>query len=426
MSAKVYRSLDKTDDEVNAASAETGVGGGKAVKVPLVHLPEGCDNAKVLDGVFELPPASEYEGETLEVAYRIAGFPITDRLLPHLPQEITTEHIGAFMKYMPFQFHRRFGDTYSDRVCPSSTRTAKCGACARRKDLFFSNDYKNQKLTKDAILDAGFGTTCAAVFFARVVMDGNDLGWRICTTGITNPKATKAKREYLFDRIAAAVSIKKTMAGESLPKNFHLNGSESRWIVATYTKAVYSNASDGSDAGSSTEKKKFNRSRPYWNLTGIAPVKEIEGVGKAEDIWWPEVGGVPGEEIVSPYDALNMPDAGELTAIAEAAYERLMNPKPKTVAVAQAADTGREEYAADGAVTWEKIVAAGRESLLAMAALSPNGDTETLRLVPDDNAIRRAVAKLHGITPRPVKPPAAPVYTEPERDAGTDDEDAPF
>ena len=412
---KQYGVANISKKEYSEAAAQNS-GGSGAVTVPLLKIDagDGYDNTKILAGIFELPDAVETKEATIEVAHRILGIVVTKDLLGHLPTNITAEHLGSLVPFMPFAFHRRFGATYSDRICPASTRTGRCAICDGRMELFRSEQYKNGVVTKDDIIkNGGFGTRQVALVFSRVYFNGEDLGVRAWVTALTNEQAANAKFDNFFDLVANLTTPKKLLAGETLPVDYYSNGDGARWLVAEYTRALYQD--DKKDAAGESQRKR--PPRPYWKLSKITPTREIVGVGKAQDIWWPEVGKKDGAEIVDVYAVINHTASELLEAAAKEKVQSLLNPRPRS-----ATPTPRSEGGAGGGTaapvarddaptpTWEQIVGMDIEELVVVGT-AHGGDSESLELTGSANiaALRRSVAKLCNVSMRPVAPTQQPV-----------------
>lgn len=415
---KTYGVANVSKKDIVESAAENS-GGGGSVTVPLLKI-DG-ENAKMIAGIFELPPAAECKEATLEVAYRILGMVVTKDLLGHLPASITGEHVGSLIPFYPFAYHRRFGATYSDRVCLASTRTGRCSVCDGRMDLFRSEQYKDGRVTKDDIIkNGGFGTRQTALVVARIFFNNEDLGVRCFTTALTNEMAANAKFNNFFDLVSNLTTPKKLLAGETLPIDYYSNGDGARWLVAEYTRATYSD--EGNPAGENQRKRP---PRPYWQLSKITPTKEIEGVGKAQDIWWPEVGKKDGAELVDIYALINHTPAEELEKIAKEKVASLLNPKKRETAAP--ADKPAKPEAGDRddveTPTWEQILGMDVPALV-VVGVAHGGDGESLELTGSANlaALRRSVAKLCGVAMKPVPARAA---SEVEA-SSADDEHLPF
>ena len=318
---KTYGVAPVSQKEYAEAAAQTG--GGGAVARPLVKF-DG-DNAKLIAGEFTLPDASECKQSLQEVALRVLGILVTDKLLAHLPGNFTGEHLGMLNPYYAFSYHKRIGPTWTDRVCPASTRTGHCPACEGRIALF--KEEKKGLVKKEDIGKSGFYTRNEALVIARVYFDGEDLGIRTFLVPLTNEKALNAKRDNFFDLVDQLMTPKKLLAGESLPLDYYSNGDGARWLIAEYVKAIYQDDGKG-DAG---EQKSKRPARPYWKLSKITPTKEIPGVGKAEDIWWPAVGtgkaARDGAEVVDVYDLINHSPVEEFAAAVKESVDALLKPK---------------------------------------------------------------------------------------------------
>ena len=407
-----------------AEAAAQNSGGSGAVAVPLLKIDagDGYDNTKIVAGIFELPDAVETKEATIEVAHRILGIVVTKDLLGHLPTNITAEHLGSLVPFMPFAFHRRFGATYSDRVCPASTRTGRCAICDGRMDLFRSEQYKSGTVAKDDIIkNGGFGTRQVALVFSRVYFNGEDLGVRAWTTALTNEQAANAKFDNFFDLVANLTTPKKLLAGETLPVDYYSNGDGARWLVAEYTRALYQD--DKKDAAGDNQRKR--PPRPYWKLSKITPTREIKGVGKAQDIWWPELGKKDAAELVDVYAIINHTPADVLEAAAKEKVQALLNPRPRSASPTPRGESGASA-AASASVnrddvptpTWEQILGMDVQELV-VVGVSHGGDGESLELTGSANAaaLRRCVAKLCGVAMRPVT-----TASQPQQQDGADDE----
>ena len=415
---KTYGVANVSKKDIVESAAETG--GGGSVAVPLIKI-DG-DNAKLIAGVFELPVAAECKEATIEVAYRILGMVVTKDLLGHLPASFTAEHIGSLFPFFPFAYHRRFGATYSDRVCPASTRTGRCPVCDGRMELFRSEQYKDGRVAKDDIIkNGGFGTRQVGLVVARVFFNNEDLGVRCFTTALTNEQSANAKFNNFFDLVENLTTPKKLLAGETLPLDYYSNGDGARWLVAEYTRAIYSD-DDKKPAGDGQRKRP---PRPYWQLSKITPTKTIEGVGKAQDIWWPEVGKKDGAEIADIYGLINHTPAEELEKIAKDKVQFLLNPRKGSGSPAPAGASGGTaapvHYDDVPTPTWEQILGMDVEELVVVGS-SHGGDGESLELTGASNvaALRRSVAKLCGVAMTPVRQPQS------QQAAAADNESLPF
>lgn len=406
-------------------SAAQNSGGGGAVAVPLLKIDsgDGYDNTKLIAGTFELPDASESKEATLEIAHRILGIVVTKDLLAHLPPSYTAEHVGTLSAFYPFAYHRRFGATYSDRVCLAATRTGRCPICDGRMDLFLSEQYKIGAVTKDDIIkNGGFGTRQIALVISRVYFNGEDLGVRAWWTALTNEQSTMAKYDNFFDMVDNLTTPKKLLASETLPIDYYSNGDGARWLVAEYTRAVYQEGKK--DAAGDAQRKR--PPRPYWKLSKITPTKEIKGVGKAQDIWWPEIGKKDGAELADVYALINHTPASELEPIVKAKVHSLLNPQIRSTQPQQDAPRGESgaEARRDESVptpTWEQIVGMDAEELV-VVGVAHGGDGESLELTGTANiaALRRSVAKLCNVSMRPVTAEA------PQRPTTNSDCNMPF
>ena len=411
-----------------AESAAANSGGSSAVARPIIKIDDGPDhtgyNAKMIAGEFSLPDTKECQDASLEVAFRILGILVTKDLLGHMPSTITGEHVGQLVPFYPFSYHKRFGATYTDRVCPASTRKGKCPVCTGRMELFQSPQYKAGTLTKDDIMRAGFGTKQTALIIARIYFNGEDLGIRTFTTNLTNEQAANAKHDNFFDLIAQLATPKKLMAGDVLPADYYSNGDGARWIIAEYVRAMYQ-----PDEKSGGEQQKKRAAIPYWKLSNLAATKELAGVGKACDIWWPEFGkgkdAKDGCELVDIYGLIDHTPDEELTAAVAEKVRMLLSPKKHRDATPDG-ETGQSGAAAPEQER-EVLPAPNWEHLMVMVAgwlvrygVSKCGNALDLELTGATNlgALRRCVAKLWAITPKPAGQTA---QAEP-----ADDEPLPF
>lgn len=414
-------------DQKEYVESAAAAGGSSAVVVPLVKF-DGI-NAQLISGEFELPPAKERQDATLEVAHRILGILVTNDLMAHLPNNITKEHVGTLLPFFPFAFHKRFGKTYSDRVCPGSTRSGSCQICAGRRELFGGDTYKNhpqQKEFKKSIMKAGFGTKNVALVISRVYFDGEDLGIRCWTTNLTNEQALNAKKDNFFDLIAQLMTPKKLNAGETLPPDYYSNGDGARWLFVEYTRAMYSDEGDG-------DAKSKRPPAPYWKLSKITPAKELEGMGKASAIWWPEHGkgkdAKDGCELADIYSLINHSPAEVMAEAAEQAVEFLLNPrKAGEKADEQGGGQAAEEPEQLDAPSWNDILAMEIDELVRYG-VAKGGKARDLELAGTANpaALKRTVAKLWGITPRAVTAAAqAPADEPPLGEGGEELDPTPF
>ena len=419
-----------------AESAAASRGGSPEVKRPLVKIEDGPDhqgyNAKMIAGEFTLPDTKECQDASLEVAFRILGILVTKDLLGHMPGIITGENVGQLVPYYPFSYHKRFGATYTDRMCPASTRKGKCPVCEGRMELFQSPQYKNGTLSKDDIMGAGFGTKQTALVIARIYFNGEDLGIRTFLTNLTNEKSANAKHDNFFDLIAQLATPKKLMAGDVLPPDYYSNGDGARWIVAEYVRAMYQPTDKGGDQ---TGKR---AAMPYWKLSNLAATKELPGVGKASDIWWPEFGkgkdAKDGCELVDVYDLINHTPDEELASCVAEKMRMLLSPKkhrdaaPNGETGQSGASVPEKERELLDTPTWEVILDMSAEELVRYG-VSKGGNAHDLELTGATNlgALRRCVAKLWAITPKPATQtaPAGTVAMTPQQDE-QDNESLPF
>ncbi len=417
---KRYGIVSVSSADIAASRAEEvnqGRGGGTtAVQVPLTKI-DGI-NAEFLLPQFELPSVNDCEDSSIEVAYRILGFPITEKLLNHLPDAVTTDLIGQLLEYFPLAFHRRFGATYSDRICSVSTRTGKCPICDGRKHLFGSDEYSSGVLTKYDIMRANFGTRNIALFFAMVYYNGELTGPHPVVTNLTNPFAKIKRHDNFFDLVGDLTKVKSTTSirrSEALPEDYYSNGEGSRWLIAEYKRAVYeasdSQGSQGLPSGTAPRRS----GGAFWKLNTITPMKTIEGVGDAADIWWPEleVGGNIDDalEFIDVIGVVNHTDPEELGAITKDAVDYVMGRASRANAQAQpdagglADDTAIEtEVTSDSDYCWQDIVSATPNDLVDLVEEHGGdvGSAEDLADAGDTAGLRRFTARLLGIRPERV------------------------
>lgn len=357
-------------------------------------------NATILNGTFELPDIRETKDSSVEFAVRVLGMLVTKDLLTHLPSEVTAETLGTLVPFYPLSYHRRFGTTYTDRICPESTRTGKCKMCKGRAELFGSEAYKSGKVTKDAIMGAGFGTRQIALVIGRFYYNDEDLGVRAWWTPLTNEKIATARHDKFFDKVAELASPKKLSGAETLPRDYYSNGDGARWLFVEYKRELYSGNDDKAAPGTN---KQSRGPSPFWQLKSVTCAKELPGVGKAEDIWWPEIDGKDAVELVDIYDLIDHSPEEEIEAAVKEATERVLNPKRKDD------DTKKEEEKVaysewDGpAPTWQELNDMDAGELVGVGAAF-GGDPEELSLVgkANETLLRRNVAKLCGAKPTPV------------------------
>lgn len=416
---KQYGVVNVSTHDIAKEANENTAGGGTRVDRPLIKI-DGVNESVVLGGTFALPDVSECTDETIEIAHRIIGFPVTKELLGHLPSNITAEHIGCLMPFYPFAFHKRFGDTWTDRVCPESTRTGKCPACSGRKDLFTSEGYKAGIIQKNTIMGGGFGTRQAALFFSQVYFDGTDYGICANVTALTNEMSTTARRENFFDLVSILTSPKKLMASETLPIDYYANGDGSRWLIAEYVRTVYEDTTTPQGEG------KKRKGGLYWKLSKISQMSEIPGVGKASDIWWPAVGKKDGAEVVDVYEIINHTDPEEFTKIAEASIAHIMNPRSVATPAKTEVYNGSVYEGELNDVTWELLVSMDVDDLVGIG-VKLGGEPEEVALIGKSNIamLRNSLAKKLKITPKRI-PEAAPQQTSDVRDDVGDEDDLPF
>lgn len=417
MAKKTYKVINLTAEDLASSASENTAGSTKAEAKPLLKI-DGVNEQIITGGIYTLPDAGESEETTLEVVYRILGFPVKKENLAHLPQDVTSEHIDCLLSHYPFAYHKRFGDTYTDRVCPESTRTSKCPACTARKTLFTCDEYKTGVINKDQIMGAKFGTQQVAAFVARIFVDGNDLGVCATTTALTNPKSTMAKRDNLFDLISNMVGPKKLIASASLPVDYYANGDGARLLVAEYIRTPYSPKSNDDGEKTNHKAKVYH----YWKLSKVSALEEIEGVGKAKEIWWPKVGKEDSADLVDMYALVNHTDLEELTEIATNSFNRVMSPQGVGMQPHPKAET-KPVTKPDGDFvfpTWAELVKMNADQLVAVG-IAAGGEEEALTLVGKANpaVLLRSVAKAAGITPTKV----APTKVESKTDDETGEED---
>jgi len=416
--------------EYTEAASENSAGS-HAVERPIIKF-DGEWNPKIIAGEFSLPIAKETQEPMLEVAHRILGFVVTKDLLGHLPTNITGEHVGNLLPFYPFSIHKRFGLTYTDRVCPASTRTGRCPVCDGRMDLFKSDAYKNGAVAKDDIIkNGGFGDRQLALVVSRVFFNGEDMGIRAWTTLLTNEKAANARHDNFFDLVQQLSLQKKMMASETLPPDYYSNGDGARWLLCEYVRATYSE-DDKKDAG---DGKKKRAPGIYWKLSKVTPTKEICDV-KASDVWWPEmevaVEGakkptkVDGIELVDIYGLVNHTPIEELKKAAAEKVAALLNPRKRD----ERQDESREESAAAqqaveqlDAPAWSDIVSMEVDELVRYG-VAKGGVAKDLELTGAANiaALRRCVAGMWKVTPTPTTTRATTV----DAPASIDDEPLPF
>jgi len=404
--------IDQNDYVTAAAEAS---GGRSRIDRPLLKF--GEKNSRFLSGEFTLPDAKERKDPVIEVAHRIVGFALSRDMFGHMPaSKVTSDMIGQLFCFYPFSFHKRFGLTYTDRICPASTRTGRCPICDGRIEIYKSDAYRNDHtITKEDVTKGGFWDRQCALFFSRVFMDGEDLGFRANIVHLTNPEIKGARRDKFFDLIADLMTPKKLLSSDTLPRDYYADGDGARWLICEYRRELYE------DKGSADGQRKFPPS-PFWKISKITPAAELPGIGKAKDIWWPEVGKEDGAAAIDVYDLLNHTPPEELKKAADDKVAELFKPKgPKTERIAQESPETRPPPASapKDKPTWAEIVAIEDPERLALLGESFGGDFESLSLAGTANisAARRAVAKLCGVSPRPVAD---------EESSQSDDDSLPF
>lgn len=423
---KQYKVKDISAQEYSEAAADNRAGA-SAVDIPLLVL--NGENAKAVPGgIFELPSVKDTDKQTLEIAYRILGMVITPSLLNHLPAEhFDSDDVGTLLAHFPFEYHRRFGPTYSNRVCSDSTRTRPCAACKARAGLFRKDSPYADKIGKHDILDAGFGTKHVSVFVAHVWFDGEDRGICLCSVPRSNPHSKNKKNNSFFDRIDVLKTPKKLMASEVLPIDYFGYGGGARWITAEYKRSVYT----PEDAATTVDGKRKSRGGEYWELLDVKSAKEVDGIGKASEIWWPTVGKQTGEEFFDVHAALNFPDPEELQKAVEDSIKHMLDrnvPQLSSEASVYKTESGTPVKVP----TWQELNEMPLEKLL-IVGQSLGGDIESLTLIGENNIalLRRNLAKMMGVKPTPIaSAESSPAETSEARtdiDASlVPDEDLPF
>ena len=143
----------------------------------------------------------------------------------------------------------------------------------------------------------------------------------------------------------------------------------------------------------------------------------IKGVGKAQDIWWPEVGKKDGAEIVDVYAVINHTASELLEAAAKEKVQALLNPRQHATAPTPRGESGASGGSATATryddvptPTWEQILGMDVQELV-VVGVAHGGDGESLELTGSANiaALRRSVAKLCNVSMRPVAPTQQPV-----------------
>lgn len=407
---KRYGIVDMNKSEYVEAAAEAASGSGVRIDRPLVKV-DGV-NLDILSPMFELPSVHDTQNATLEVAFRIVGFPVTQKLLNHLPQNVTEEHIGQLLPYMPFTYHRRFGVNWTDYICPESTRSYKCPVCAERIRLFRSEEYRDGKITKDDIIkEGGFGTRMKALFFAQVYFDNTLTDVCPVLVDLTNERVSTSKGENFFDKIEDLSTQKKLLSSETLPRDYYADGDGGRWLVAEYKRAVYPGAG--------------GRSFPFWKLDKITPTKELTGLPDPAEVWWPEVKGEDGASLVDVYEVLNVATKDELSKVTADKVDALHNFVAKGTSIKPSDNGGEEISTATVELNWPAIVGADATQLVTWG-VEAGLDAESLTLIGEANiaALRRNVAKAYGVVPTPTGATAAPAPTAPT--ASAEDTEIPF
>ncbi len=385
--------------------------GAEAVQRPVIKIDDY--NQRFLGDIFELPDPKNHEEDQIQVAYRILGFPLTEKLMNHMHGNITSDDLNRLIPFYPFSFHRRFGKTYTDRVCPSSTRTSDCPICEGRRELFGSIEYERNLINKDDIMGASFGTRSVCVFFAYIYVDGAVIGPNAVMVNVTNPMARHKRKDNFFDLVDDLTKGGQIITSEQLPDNYYDYGDSGRWLVATYNRAIY--AGDG--GGSATNPKPRKTGHPYWKLAKITPVQSIEDYDAAE-IWWPEVEESDSGEtdvtfLVDPYEVINHTPDDELDKIAKDAIDYVLR---KASGAKELIDDGDDDGDDDfddrddggvtnhSGITWAELSEMDEDELIDVG-VDAGGDEDQLETLADSNiaALRRNVAKLIGVSPTAVR-----------------------
>lgn len=412
---KVYGVAGISQKDYVGSAAENGSSG--SVSRPLLKVEK--ENVTVINGEFSLPDIRETKENSVQFAVRVLGILVTKDLMGHLPGNVTGENIGQLVPFYPFSYHKRFGKTWTDRVCPASTRTGKCPVCKGRMELFGSAQYKSGVLSKKDIMGAGFGTRQVALVIGRFFYNDEDLGIRAWWTPLTNEEIATARRDKFFDKIAELMTPKKLSAVEKLPEDYYSNGSGARWLIVDYGRELFDESTVADKSGDGNHKKRAPA--PFWQLKSVTCVKEIEGLGKAEDIWWPEIDGDDSIETVDIYDLINHTPPEELDEAVNEQMQDLLSPKAHRQATKKAeGEPASAEW--DGpAPTWGELHDMDAEELVRVGTAF-GGDGESLALIgqANEDKLRRSVAKLCGAKPEAVR------YQETPATETVDDDPTPF
>ena len=398
---------------ISKKDLSSSIQGEPAERVPIIKI-EGV-NSQILNGRFELPEAKSYKDSTIEVAFRVLGIVITNKLLEHLPKSIPSDAVGQLIPYVPFNYHKHFVAGYSDRVCIGSLNDGRCPICEYRAKMFSSEEYRSGKITKEAIIGAGFLTRSAGLTICRVFMNGEDMGLQVFATPLTNEFSRNAQHNNFFDIVETLKTPKKLLSSEVLPMDYYANGDGARWLIAEYSKSTYS----GSFLGKSFSKE-------FWKLMKITPAKEIPNLGKAEDVWYPTVkvdgNDVDGIDAIDIYGLFNCTPADELLKLAKSGMEHVLE-SSASVSLAkeeesEKADEKKDDGGTDdgGAVvaeqapvekeaelpvpTWEELNNMDVETLVKYG-VQAGADAESMECAGATNktVLRNAIAKLYHVKP---------------------------
>lgn len=387
------------EDYVNSSSAMSGT---KKEDVPLIKI-DGIND--FLEGAFDLPKASESKEKVIEVGFRILGFPVTEKLLSHLPTAIQSDQIGNLLPFLPFAYHKRFGETYSDRICSLSVRAGKCPICTGRKELFASPEYEEGLIDKtDIMKDTGFGTRTVALFFAMVYYDGEITGPHPVVVNLTNEKATMGDKDNFFDLIEDAATPKTLRQADVLPLDYYADGEGSRWLITEYKRTLYTGSKG---------------SYPFWKISSVTPVKQL-GDSDAADVWWPEIDGEDGAGVIDVFEVLNMPDRAELEVIASSSVNFVLRKAGKGKGgTSDVSDDTKPDRSPDSSkrktqdvdletITWEDLTEMDADALVDVGC-EAGGDAEELELLGEANEsrLRRTIAKMLGIKPSVIRQKSA-------------------